>query len=78
MPGSLGAVTHNGGIRGQLTISVSVAENWCESWFGADAMLEYKETDWLMEPEDPACCENLLIRDFVTTILKIYQLCHSV
>ena len=41
-------------------------------------MLEYKETDWLMEPEDPACCENLLIRDFVTTILKIYQLCHSV
>jgi hypothetical protein len=61
-----------------LKIYAEVAAAWCQNWFGADAMLAYQETDWLQEPEDPDCCEDPVIKEFVNAVLGIYRLCQTV
>ena len=64
--------------QSDLEITPKLAEDWCRDWFGADAMLAYQETDWLQEPEDPDCCADPVIKEFVNAILGIYRLCQTV
>jgi len=72
------AMLHYYGInKSDLTVTPAIIAAWCEGWFGAEAIREYRETDWLMEPDDPACCVDPMINDFVQEIVSLYRHCHT-